>query len=66
MWRVVLIVAVISYIVYMFMALLQSFGLIKFSNRKITTLRMLIPFYYWIAPINEKSTNKPNKNKHND
>lgn len=54
MWRIIIVVAVLLYIVYMLMALSQSFGLVKFTNRKITVGRMLVPFYYWFAPTNEK------------
>jgi len=60
MWRVIVLVAVVLYLVYDVMALGQAFGLIKFTNRKITTGRMLVPFYYWFAPYDEKST-KTNK-----
>lgn len=40
MWRVIVLVAVILYLVYDVMALGQAFRLIKFTNRKITTGRL--------------------------
>ena len=40
---------------YYGLVILQVFGAIQFTNRKITFKRMLIPFYYLIADINEKS-----------
>ena len=44
-------------ILYYFMVILQCYDIIIFTNRKLTFKRMLIPFYYWIAPINEKPKN---------
>lgn len=43
------------YIAYLAMTLGQAFGILRFTNRKITVSRILIPFYYWIAPTEEKS-----------
>lgn len=66
MWRVIIFVAVVLFIIYEIMALLQAFNVLKFSNRKVTTTRMLIPFYYWIAPYDEKrkrNHNIPNIHK---
>jgi hypothetical protein len=54
MWRILIFVVVVLYIIYTAMTLLQAFGVIKFTNRKITTGRMFIPFYYWIASYDEK------------
>jgi hypothetical protein len=36
------------------MVALQCFTNFKMTNRKITMGRCLVPFYYWIAPVNEK------------
>lgn len=44
-------------LLYYFMVVLQCFSIITFTNRKLTFKRMLIPFYYWFAPVNEKSKN---------
>nr|DAN43825.1 MAG TPA: hypothetical protein [Caudoviricetes sp.] len=35
--------------IYYSMLVLQLFGVIKFTNRKITVTRCLIPFYYWVT-----------------
>lgn len=37
------------------------FGVIHFTNRKLSLFRSLVPFYFWFAPINEKS--KPEKQR---
>lgn len=42
-------------LLYYFMVVLQCFNVIIFTNRKLTFKRMLIPFYYWFAPVSEKS-----------
>ena len=59
MWKVLIFVLVVLYIVYLAMALGQAFGIIVFTRRKITVGRMLIPFYYWFA----SSSEKPQSNK---
>lgn len=41
-------------VIYYVMMALQCFTNFKMSNRKITMGRCLVPFYYWIAPVNEK------------
>lgn len=41
-------------VIYYVMVALQCFTNFKMSNRKITMGRCLVPFYYWIAPVNEK------------
>ena len=41
--------------VYYGMLILQCFASwFKMTNREITFVRCLVPFYYWIAPVNEK------------
>lgn len=57
MWKAIIVVLFILYVVYLFMALGQAFNLIKFTNRKVTVFRMLIPFYYWLAPFDESKKN---------
>lgn len=41
-------------VIYYVMVALQCFTNFKMTNRKITMVRCLVPFYYWIAPVNEK------------
>lgn len=45
--------------IYYIMLVIQLYGGIKFTNRKFTFLRCIIPFYYWIMPQEE---NKKTKN----
>lgn len=47
--------------IYYVMVILQCFSAIRFTRRNITLGRLLIPFYYWIAPIDEKN-NTPKTN----
>lgn len=54
MWRALVIGFFVLYVIYLLMALGQAFGFVKFTNRKITTMRMIIPFYYWIVSNKEK------------
>ena len=54
--RIIMCIAIL-WIVYAFMMLGQLFDLFKITNRKITFKRMMIPFYYWIAPQQEKTKN---------
>lgn len=64
--RVFLLAVMLLYSVYYCMLVLQLNNLIKFTNRKFTFSRCIIPFYYWIAPQEEKKnvkkTNKKTKN----
>ena len=39
---------------YYVMLVMQLFDIIKFTERKFTFARCIIPFYYWIAPYKEK------------
>lgn len=57
---VIILLAVIS-LVYYAMVLLQCFDVIQFTKRKMTFNRMVFPFYYWIAPMNEKPSKKHKK-----
>lgn len=48
-FRIVCIVAMLLLTIYYGMLVLHLFGMIRFTYRKITVLRCLIPFYYWAA-----------------
>ena len=56
--RRVVIAFAILYGIYYFMVISQLFGIIKFTNRKFTFRRCLVPFYYWIANQDEKRNKK--------
>lgn len=65
MWyRLIIELLIVLYFIYIITILLQLYGIVSFTNRKMTFKRMIIPFYYWIAPTNENSKNK-NKNEDN-
>lgn len=54
MFRFLIIVIAILYVLYM-LSLLANFSMpLKFTNRKLKFWRLLVPFYYWIATIYEK------------
>ena len=58
MWRLLVMLAVILYVVYYVTVVFQFlFGIAQFTNRKMRFYRALIPFYFWIAPTNEKIKN---------
>jgi preprotein translocase subunit YajC len=59
MWRLIVILLVLLAIAYYFMLLLQTLGVIQFTDKKLKPGRMFIPFYYWFA----NSQEKPNKEK---
>lgn len=54
-FRLIISTIVVLMLLYYFMVVLQCFNIITFTNRKLTFKRMLVPFYYWFAPINETS-----------
>ena len=56
--RLLIVVIALIAALYYTMVLLQCFNVISFTKRNITFIRMLIPFYYWIAPLNEKKPTK--------
>ena len=56
--RLVMIAFAILYAIYYLMVISQLFGVIKFTNRKFTFRRCLVPFYYWIANQDEKRSKK--------
>ena len=58
MWRLLIMLAVILYVIYYVTVVCQFlFGIAQFTNRKMRFYRALIPFYFWIAPTNEKIKN---------
>ena len=59
-WIRLLIVLIIPLLaVYYGMLILQCFSeKFAFTRRKIKFGRCLIPFYYWIAPVDERKTKK--------
>ena len=58
MWRLLIMLAVILYVIYYVTVICQFLlGIIQFTNRKMRFYRVLIPFYFWIAPTNEKIKN---------
>lgn len=64
MFRFLIAILIVLYFVYFILLLLHLAGLITMTNRKVRLWRIIIPFYYWIAPVNErkkKTTNKLNK-----
>ncbi len=48
-FRIICIVIMLLLAIYYGMLVLHLFGVIRFTNRKITASRCLIPFYYWVA-----------------
>lgn len=58
MWKLLIMLAVILYVIYYVTVICQFLlGIIQFTNRKMRFYRVLIPFYFWIAPTNEKIKN---------
>ena len=58
MWRLLIILAILLYIIYYITVVCQFlFGIIRFTNRKMRFYRALIPFYFCVAPKNEKIKN---------
>ena len=58
MWRLLIMLAVILYVIYYVTVICQFLlGIIQFTNRKMRFYRALIPFYFWIAPTNETIKN---------
>lgn len=56
MYRAIIGALIVLYLIYYVMVMGQFLGgLIKFTNRKLTFWRALVPFYFWIAPMNERS-----------
>lgn len=61
MWKAIVFVLFVLYVVYIVMAIGQAFGIVKFTNRKITVFRMLVPFYYWLVSFDEPGSKKTNQ-----
>lgn len=58
MWRLLVILTIVLYVTYYISVIYQFlFGIVQFTNRKMKFYRALIPFYFWIAPTNEKIKN---------
>ena len=58
MWRLLIMLAVILYVIYYTTVVCQFLlGIMQFTNRKMKFYRVLIPFYFWVAPTNEKIKN---------
>lgn len=58
MWRLLVILTIVLYVTYYISVIYQFlFGIVRFTNRKMKFYRALIPFYFWIAPTNEKIKN---------
>lgn len=55
MYRIIVLVTVILYTVYWVTVILHIARIVTITNRKIKLYRLAIPFYYWIAPVNEKN-----------
>ena len=62
MWRLLIFLIIVLYLVYYATVVMQFlFEVIHFTNRKLSLFRSLVPFYFWFAPINEKT--KPEKQR---
>lgn len=48
-FRIICIVTMLLLAIYYGMLVFHLFGAFKLTNRKITLVRCIIPFYYWIA-----------------
>lgn len=46
--RLIIIIIVTLVAIYYIMSVLQLFKVIKMTNKPITMIKSLIPFYYWI------------------
>lgn len=66
MWyKLIIELFIVLYFIYIITVLLQLYGIISFTNRKITFKRMIVPFYYWIASTSETPKNKKNEDNKN-
>ena len=54
MFRIIIVVALLLYIIYYITVIFQFLGLIKMSNRTPSLIRYLIPFYFRIASNDDK------------
>ena len=58
MWRFLVLLVALLYIVYYMTVILHYLGIVSLTCRRMTFIRNLVPFYYWIAPRNEKPKRK--------
>ena len=56
--RILIVAFNILLFVYYAMLIGQAMGMLKFTKREITFRRGIVPFYYWIAPNDEKTKKK--------
>lgn len=54
MFRIIIIVALLLYIIYYLTVIFQFLGFIKMSNKTLNIIRCLIPFYFWFASNDDK------------
>ena len=54
MFRIIIVVALLLYIIYYLTVIFQFLGLIKMYNRTPNIIRCLIPFYFWFASNDDK------------
>lgn len=48
-FKVMVFVIMLLFAIYYAMVVLHLLGAFKLTNRKITFIRCIVPFYYWIA-----------------
>lgn len=54
MFKIIIVVALLLYIIYYLTVIFQFLGLIKMSNRTPNIIRCIIPFYFWIVSNDDK------------
>lgn len=54
MFKIIIVVTLLLYIIYYLTVILQFLGLIIMSNRTPNIIRCLIPFYFWFASNDDK------------
>lgn len=59
MWKFLIFLMIVLYFIYYLSVVFQFlFNAIHFTNRKMSLLRAIIPFYFWVASTNEKEKEK--------
>lgn len=58
MFKLIILLLFVVYVIYIITVMLHILGVFAITRRRITLFRTLCPFYYWIAPVNEKNQNK--------
>lgn len=66
MLKLILFLLFLLTVIYYIMLFLQVMGLIQFTDKKLTAARMFIPFYYWFADPQEKSSKENSKTTKNN